>query len=215
MWARLTWQADDPERLAADLARRLGRRRRGTTGRSGLRDPPGNATLEVVPWRRESPSDDPLPGGRLVFEGVPGGLAKPAPAELPPFVLIGVGWATVELDRAETELAEWLAGEAAGTRRRRRRPDPRRPGAAAAALTACPGEEIVLLEPTTEGRLAARSSVTARGRARCTCDRRAASMAGWPSARAGRGSSTREAGRSADRSSCRRPRCRAALIVVG
>ena len=154
MWARLTWQADDPERLAADLARRLG----AETSRHDWQEqafaiPLGNATLEVVPWRRESPSDDPLPGGRLVFEGVPGGLAKPAPAELPPFVLMGVGWATVELDRAEAELAEWLAGEAGdpdddvadpilGARARLRVAD------------GLPGEEIVLLEPTTEGRIA-------------------------------------------------------------
>jgi hypothetical protein len=154
MWARLTWQADDPERLAADLARRLG----AETSRHDWQEqafaiPLGNATLEVVPWRRESPSDDPLPGGRLVFEGVPGGLPKPRPAELPPFALMGVGWATVELDRAETELAEWLAGEAGdpdddvadpilGARARLRVAD------------GLPGEEIVLLEPTTEGRLA-------------------------------------------------------------
>ena len=106
-----------------------------------------------MPWRRESPSDDPLPGGRLVFEGVPGGLAKPVPTELPPLALMGVGWATVELDRAESELAEWLAGEA---------PDPADDvgdpilGARARLRVAdgLPGEKIVLLEPTTEGRLA-------------------------------------------------------------
>ena len=64
-----------------------------------------------------------------------------------------MGWATVELDRAEAELAEWLAGEAGdpdddvadpilGARARRRVAD------------GLPGEQIVLLEPTTEGRLA-------------------------------------------------------------
>lgn len=154
MWARLTWQAEDPERLAAELARRLG----AESSRHAWQEPAfaislGSATLEVVPWRRESPSDDPLPGGRLVFEGVPGGLAKPVPTELPPFALMGVGWATVELDRAESELAEWLAGEA---------PDPADDvgdpilGARARLRVAdgLPGEQIVLLEPTTEGRIA-------------------------------------------------------------
>ncbi len=155
IWARLTWQAEHPERLAADLARRLGADASPHDWQEGsFAISLGNATLEVVPWRRESPSDDPLAGGRLVFEGVPGGLAKPALAELPPIVLAGVGWATVELDRAESELAEWLAGEA---------PDPADDAAdpilgARARLRLAdglPGEEIVLLEPSTEGRVAA------------------------------------------------------------
>jgi hypothetical protein len=154
MWARLTWQAEHPERLAADLERRLGAVSSAHAWQEqAIAIPLGNATLEVVPWRRESPTDDPLPGGRLVFEGVPGGLARAAPAELPPLALAGVGWATVELDRAETELAEWLAGEA---------PDPADDvadpilGARARLRVAdgLPGEEIVLLEPTTEGRVA-------------------------------------------------------------
>ena len=154
MWARLTWQAEDPERLAADLAGRLGAESsRHDWQELAFAISLGAATLEVVPWRRESPSDDPLPGGRLVFEGVPGGLAKPAPAEPPPFDLAGVGWATVELDRAESELEAWLAGDAAdpaddvadpilGARARLRVAD------------GLPGEQIVLLEPTTEGRIA-------------------------------------------------------------
>ena len=154
MWARLTWQAEDPERLAADLAHRLGAEAKAHAWQeASFSIALGNATVEVVPWRRESPSDDPLPGGRLVFEGVPGGLAAPAPAELPPFALAGVGWATVELDRAESELGEWLAGEP---------PDPADDVAdpilgARARLRVSdglPGEQIVLLEPTTEGRIA-------------------------------------------------------------
>ncbi len=155
LWARLTWQAADPASLAADVARRLGIAAEPHAWQDGVFAVAlGNATLEVVPWRRESPSDDPLPGGRLVFEGVPGGLAQPAPAELPPFVLAGVGWATVELDRAEAELGEWLAGEA---------PDAAvdEPDAILGALArrraadGLPGAELALLEPTTEGRVAA------------------------------------------------------------
>ncbi len=155
MWARLTWQAEDPERLAAELARRLG----AESSRHDWQEPAfaislGNATLEVVPWRRESPSDDPLPGrppgvrgrARRAREARADRAAAARPGT-------GVGWATVELDRAESELAEWLAGEAAdpaddvadpilGARARRRVAD------------GLPGEKIVLLEPTTEGRLA-------------------------------------------------------------
>ena len=155
LWARLTWQAADPGTLAADLARRLGVVAEPQAWQDdAFTIPLGNATLEVVGWRPESPSDDPLPGGRLVFEGVPGGLAQPPPAEMPPFVLAGVGWATVDLDRAESELEEWLAGEA---------PDPSTDSpdpvlGARARLRAAdglPGAELALLEPTTEGRLAA------------------------------------------------------------
>lgn len=155
LWARLTWQAADPSALAADLEGRLGIEAAPHGWQAEAHAIPlGNATLEVVPWRRESPSDDPLPGGRLVFEGVPGGLATPAPPELPPMLLAGVGWATVELDRAEAELAEWLAGDAPEPA-----PDASEPvlGARARRRTAdgLPGAELALLEPTTEGRLAA------------------------------------------------------------
>jgi len=135
--ARLTWQAGDPAGLAADLERRLGAL------------PPG---LEVVPWLRESPTDAPTAAGRLVFEPVEEG-ATPLPPAAGPLALVGVAWATVELDRADRELAQWLApaadepGEAIephlGARVRTR------------ATTDLPGERVVLAEPATEGRLAA------------------------------------------------------------
>lgn len=154
-WARLTWQAADPAKLAANLGRRL-----GTAIEPG---PPeagtfvldlGMATVEIVGWQREAATDDPLPGGRLVFEPLPGGVATPRIEALPDLLLAGVGWATVELDRAESELADWLAGQPGdpeddvtdahlGARARVRDAD------------GLPGDTMVLLEPTTEGRLAA------------------------------------------------------------
>ena len=135
--ARLTWQAGDPAGLAADLERRLGA------------PPPG---VDVVPWLRESPTDAPTAAGRLVFEPVEEG-ATPLPPAAGSLALVGVAWATVELDRAEWELAQWLApaadepGEAIephlGARVRTR------------ATTDLPGGHVVLAEPATEGRLAA------------------------------------------------------------
>jgi hypothetical protein len=189
LWARLTWQAADPEALAADVARRLGIGAAPHAWQDGaLAIALGNATLEVVPWRPESPSDDPLPGGRLVFEGVPGGLAQPAPTELPPLVLAGVGWATVDLDRAEAELAEWLAGDAPdpatdaaetilGARARRR------------AADGLPGAELALLEPSTEGRVAA--SLARDGEGPCGLYiRPAGGLAAWTAVARDRGVGT-------------------------
>jgi hypothetical protein len=165
-WARVTWQAPDPATFAHVLAARL-----GTTARAGGGLGPeawtidlGSAWLEVRPWLRESPADHPLPGGRLVLEPVGGG--EPAPEEADatdddeltattrPLRLAGLGWATVELDRAADELGMWL-GEA---------PDPDAPDAPDPLLGArsrvrdaggLPGDAVLLLEPSTEGRLAA------------------------------------------------------------
>ena len=142
----------------------------------------GSAILELRPWRVESAGDRPLASGRLVYEPVPGGEEAPAlggeeaPAPgaeasagsgdssawappWPPLTLVGVGWATVELDRAEAELDPWLAPRiegggggpddeaGAGTEphlgaRTRRR-----------GAGGLPAGSIVLMEPSTEGRL--------------------------------------------------------------
>ncbi len=176
-WARLTWQAADPSALAAELVSRLGP---GATARTG----PGGAhvvrlgagDLELVPWRREAADDEPHPAGRLVFEPVDpeagdfgvtdegehlaaGSPLARSPSSPVAYRLAGVGWATVELDRAEAELHPWLAQAAGrdevaggpeathephlGARTRVRRS----PG--------LPGDTLVLAEPVTEGRLAA------------------------------------------------------------
>ena len=168
-WARLTWQAADPAALAAELAQRLGP---GATARAE----PGSARvvhlddgdLDLVPWRRETADDDPRPAGRLVFEpvdhadvepeaigdGEAGGAARVLAS--PALRLAGVGWATVELDRAEAELEPWLDPVTVARDATHEAPEPhlgartrvrRSPG--------LPGEVLVLAEPVAEGRLAA------------------------------------------------------------
>ena len=154
-WARLTWQAGDPAALAALLSHRLGVPA-GAVGGGAWRLDLGGEPLEVVPWRREGPRDEPSPEGRLVFEPLEGGGQVPVPVTGAPLALVGVAWSTVELDRAEAELDPWLSaadpargdGDAPadlhlGAHARRRR---------SAAL---PGGALVLEEPNTEGRLAA------------------------------------------------------------
>ncbi len=174
-WARLTWQVPDPVALAAALDQRLGVVAvPGGLVPGALTVALGSAILELRPWRVESAGDRPLASGRLVYEPVPGGEEAPAPgAEAssgsgdpsawappwPPLTLVGVGWATVEVDRAEAELDPWLAPrterggggaddeEGAGTEphlgaRTRRR-----------GAGGLPAGSIVLMEPSTEGRL--------------------------------------------------------------
>jgi hypothetical protein len=88
----------------------------------------------------------------LVFEPVEeGGTLLPPAAG--PLALVGVAWATVELDRAETELAQWLT-PAGGEPRDAFEPHL---GARvrARATSDLPGGHVVLAEPATEGRLAA------------------------------------------------------------
>lgn len=164
LWARLTWQAKDPVALAGELSRRLsvavmpgglvpGARRLGL----------GTAEMEVRPWIGEGPGDDPRTAGRLVLEPVPDGEEPPRPGSGPePLRLVGLGWTTVELERAESELDPWL-----GPRPSRPPPgiEPDRDGlladehlGARALLregAGLPGEWMVLLEPSTEGRAAA------------------------------------------------------------
>lgn len=63
------------------------------------------------------------------------------------------GWATVELDRAEVEVAADLA--ALGVPRVEAAPDEQALGARCRLLSFQAGTEVLLLEPSTEGRLAA------------------------------------------------------------
>ena len=154
-WARLTWQAPDAAEFAVTLAERL-----GAVAVAGGLVPDASVialaggVLEVRPWIRESATDEAQPGGRLVLEPVPGGEDEPSlPAAAGPSLeLAGIGWATVELDRAEKELGQWL-GDAV---------EPASPidaqlGAHARVRLAggLPGRHVVLLEPSTEGRVAA------------------------------------------------------------
>jgi hypothetical protein len=197
-WARLTWQAAFPEGRAAELARWLDVNAApgGLVPDAWLLDL-GSAILEVRPWVREGPADSPTSWGRLVLEPVPGGdVAAPAdPAGLPPHPgalrLAGIGWATVDADRAEGDLDPWLG--------------PREPGAtgddpdlgARARLRGAgslPGDRIVILEPSTEGRAAA--SLARDGEGPCAVYLRApASIEAWIAQAAERGARTRGAPR--------------------
>jgi hypothetical protein len=163
LWARLTWQAADAPATTAVIERRLGI----PAAADGLGLIPGarvldlgTALLEVRPWQREGPSDSPRWAGRLVLEPVPGGEPVPSsPHDDPPaVVLVGVGWSTVDLERTESELAMWLATDDPGDPRDRGDPpgDPHLGARVRARRTAgLPGDWMVLLEPTTEGRAAA------------------------------------------------------------
>lgn len=154
LWARLTWQARDPEALAANLARRLmvAEREGGLVPGARLLDL-GTALLEVRPWIREAATDLPSAAGRLVLEPVPDGEDAPRHEDgAPPRVLLlGLGWATVELNRAERELEMWLGPRAGGPT------EDEHLGAAARLRqgSGLPGTWTVLLEPSREGRAAA------------------------------------------------------------
>lgn len=163
LWARLTWQAKEPAALAGELATRLlvpavpG----GLVGGARVLVLDG-ALLEVRPWLREGPEDQPRAAGRLVLEPVPNGEEPPQAAGRDAPALVGLGWCTVELDRAEEELAPWIGPRPAGPP----------PGVAVDSdgLVAdehlgargrlrhgagLPGTWLVVVEPSTEGRAAA------------------------------------------------------------
>lgn len=208
-WARLTWQAQDPAALAADLERRLGPGAAAHLGLDGDRViRVGGGDLHVVPWRREAADDEPQRGGRLVFEPVDPGAddlaaiddGEPGPPVAllvaPPFRLAGVGWATVDLDRAEAELDAWLEPVPDGRDGR----DGRDVGRSAGDGTephlgartrvrhspGLPGEALVMAEPVTEGRLAA--SLARDGEGPCTLYLEpAAGLEAWLVAAASRG----------------------------
>ncbi len=180
-WARLTWQTAEPATLAADLALRFGvvAHPGGLVADAWLLDM-GTAYLEVRPWVREGPADNPTTAGRLVLEPVPGGeeLARvetPGAAERSahgaaersahgaadrsadgavPLVLVAIGWATVDTDRAEADLDMWLDPAPPG-----RPPDVVDPHLGARirlrGAGSLPGAWIALVEPSTEGRAAA------------------------------------------------------------
>jgi hypothetical protein len=172
LWARLTWQVADPAGFAREIGARLGVDAREGGGAPGAFVMAlGTARLEVRPWVREGPDDHPRSGGRLMLEPVPGGEEPPADRDAGPLVLAGVGWATVELDRAETELGPWLGGadEPAGDAGTRSGSapalhDPHLGAVARVRLgDGLPGERFVLLEPATEGRLAASLALDGEG----------------------------------------------------
>lgn len=175
-WARLTWQAPDPARLAADLGRWLLVEPAPQPGRQATFSIPlGGSELELVPWLLEGPDDAPHPNGRLVLEPIirdEGGLALtadrgPVPDSAPaaggargsdasavPLTLAGLAWGTVDLERAAAELGPWLRPlprPATGTGS-----DPHLGARTRVYATdGLPGELMILAEPVTEGRLGA------------------------------------------------------------
>lgn len=182
---RLMWQVPDPASFAVDLERRLGLQVAiGREPGGTVRVPLDGSVLEIVPWPRSTPGTEPSPGGRLVLEPLapgsdprestprtapptapPAGRADPTDrseprSSVPVVTLVAIGWGTVDLERAAHELAPWLFGDpVAGTSRAVGRPTSEDPHLGARALIRAthglPGEAIVLLEPATEGRLAA------------------------------------------------------------
>ncbi len=158
--ARLTWQSGDPATLVVALAFRLGFEAGAEAFTAGARLILGEEAVDVVPWRREGEDDEPVGEGRLVFEPNLAEDAGRAPASrargtiaapgLP--ALVGVAWATVELDRAADELDPWLLPADGRT-------DTQEPHLGARvrvrATEALPGSAILLVEPSKEGRLAA------------------------------------------------------------
>jgi hypothetical protein len=154
--ARLTWQAADPAARAAELGRALGLAVEPgglVPGAWLLR--PGAFVLEVRPWVREGPGDEPRPAGRLMLEPVPDGeeAGPPASTARPGVELLGLGWGTVELDRAEAELSMWL-GEGPPTPAGDLRDEALAARCRPRLARGLPGAWIVLLEPAAEGRAA-------------------------------------------------------------
>ncbi len=175
-WAQLTWQVADPAALAADLERWLGVRATPHPEAPEARLIELGDVLELVPWRAEQPGDVPRAGGRLVLEPIVDGLpdrmmasespstptlgTTPVPEAAPdPVVarleLVAVGWATVDLDQAAIDLGPWLAPPDDPTVL----PEGQEPhlGARTRVRTSVglPGTLLVLLEPSTEGRVSA------------------------------------------------------------
>jgi hypothetical protein len=188
-WARLTWQAADPGELAKDLARRLGVQPAPVDGGAWQFDLGGDM-LEIIRWRREGPGDDPRADGRLVFEPIDGGGTTPqGAADVPGAVLalVGVAWATVELDRAEAELDPWLFATDPSLGDGDAQPDPHL-GARTRLRrgTSLPGGTLVLAEPNTEGRLA--GSLARDGEGPCALYvRPAEGLGAWAAAARARG----------------------------
>jgi hypothetical protein len=121
----------------------------------------GAELLEVVPWRCERAGDNPAGEGRLVFEPIiPGDLPANMPADAEPGVaddqLVAVIWATVDLERAEADLAPWLEPLAMSEPPPALVDEPHLGARGRVRTTsALPGGRIVLLEPVTEGAVAA------------------------------------------------------------
>lgn len=148
----LDWLAVDASATADRLSAVLGR-----PIVAGERIELSGGSLKVV--GSAGSREDRLDGLRIGTGGPPGPLVPPgsvAPSRPAAPVLLAVGWATVELDRAEIEVAALVAAGTAREPSTTALPDDSLLGARARAVwLAENGPSIVLLEPSTEGRLAA------------------------------------------------------------
>ena len=191
LWARLTWQAPDTRVLAASLGERLGiEPRPGGLVRGAFLLHLGGCELEVRPWVSEGPQDLPRHEGRLMLEPVPNGEEAPDASPDDPISLHALGWATVELDRAEAELDPWIGEAAPGPHERS---DPHLGARAVLRRGASlPGAWTALLEPSTEGAVSA--SLARDGEGPCALYLRpAAGLDAWlGAAAAGAGGQLRE-----------------------
>jgi hypothetical protein len=144
----LRWLAREPSAAIARVAARL------LLEADGDRLDLGDTTLRFVP------DDDARGDGRLVL--APSSTAHPREARaVPPLRIAALGWATVETERA---LAEFAAALDIGTAGQTADPDRLLGGSAhVIADPRLPGGRVVLLEPTTEGRLAATLARDAEG----------------------------------------------------
>ena len=137
-WARLTWQVPDPATFAPALAHAAGRstargRRRARAGRPddrprhrrGSRSGRGcGSRRRTIRLARRAARAGARAGRRADARGCRRDRRRRGRRHERPLRLAGVGWATVELDRAADELGMWL-GEAPDPDA----PDDRRPAA--------------------------------------------------------------------------------------
>jgi hypothetical protein len=195
LYARLTWQVPDPLAFAAQLAARLGvavEPVRGGAGAGlvagGRLVRLGTCWLEVRPWVREGPMDDPRGPGRLLLEPVPDGedALDGSTAAAEGLALHGLGWGTVELDRAEDELSMWVGPPVAGVDLA---DDQLLATARLRASGGLPGAWTVLLEPSSEGRAAAALARDGEGPIALYL-RPAAGLDAWLEGAAARGTTT-------------------------
>lgn len=140
----LRWLAREPVLMTTRIAQRLGIR--PPVGRSA------SAQLSLAGDQVRFVADDSVRGeGRLAL--VPGRAYREADAHDGPLCLLGLGWATVDTERAAGEFVRALdlPGTATSVDR------DRLVGAYAHELldARLPGGRLLLLEPSTEGRLAA------------------------------------------------------------
>lgn len=142
----LDWLAGDTSATADRLSAVLGR-----SVVAGERVELAGGSLMVV---GSAGSREDRLGGLRIETGEPSEPRGPSGPAAP--MLLAVGWATVELDRAETEVAALVQAGTGRVPARTTLPDDPQLGARARAVwLAEDGPAIVLLEPSTEGRLAA------------------------------------------------------------